>query len=217
MARVFFLLLILANGLFFAWSQGYLAVYGLVPQRSTEPQRLQQQIRPEAIRLLGAKELAELQEQARPRECWQAGPLDDAQVAALRPVLVQHLQAGDWQLDALQQQPDRWIVYMGRYPNEEALLKKRSELANMHLKMEPLRNPALEIGLSLGGFDSQEAAAAELARLSQRGIRTARVVQESEARQTWQLKLPAVDKALQSRLDEVKPALGGHSLKPCAS
>ena len=52
MLRLLVLLLLLANGAYFAWSKGLLAVYDLAPASQSEPQRLEQQIRPEAIRIL---------------------------------------------------------------------------------------------------------------------------------------------------------------------
>jgi hypothetical protein len=104
---------------------------------------------------------------------------------------------------------------MGKYPTAEALVKKRAELANMNLKLEALTNPALEIGISLGGFDTQIAANAELVRLNQRGIRTARVVLEHEAAQVSQLKLPAVTEPLKARLESLRPAMAGKAFRKC--
>lgn len=52
MLRLLVLLLVLANAGYFAWSQGLLTEYGYAPVEQTEPQRLNQQIRPEALRLL---------------------------------------------------------------------------------------------------------------------------------------------------------------------
>jgi len=51
MLRALFLALLLANGLYFAWTQGALAVFGLLPAAlgEREPQRVQQQVRPEAL------------------------------------------------------------------------------------------------------------------------------------------------------------------------
>lgn len=59
MLRVIFLLLILVNGLYFAWSQGLLSGLGWAPVQQSEPQRLGQQIRPEALRVLTAQELSQ--------------------------------------------------------------------------------------------------------------------------------------------------------------
>lgn len=219
MLRLLVLALVLANGAYFAWAQGLLRPYGLAPVQQTEPQRLTQQLRPEAVTLLSAAEIKRIEQQVQadlvPKECLRAGPFDDAQAAALRKALEGALPAGSWQLDNLNL-PARWIVYMGKYASPEALAKKRGELANLNLKAEGLNNPALEPGLSLGGFDTQSAATSELQRLSQRGIRTARVVQEREESRITQLKLPAVSESLKARLTDIKPALAGHPLKSCS-
>jgi hypothetical protein len=219
MLRLLVLALVLANGAYFAWAQGLLRPYGFAPVQQTEPQRLTQQLRPEAVTILSAAEIKRIEQQVQadlvPKECLRAGPFDDAQAAALRKALEGALPAGSWQLDNLNL-PARWIVYMGKYASPEALAKKRGELANLNLKVEGLNNPALEPGLSLGGFDTQAAATTELQRLSQRGIRTARVVQEREESRITQLKLPAVSESLKARLTDIKPALAGRPLKSCS-
>lgn len=219
MLRLLVLALVLANGAYFAWAQGLLRPYGFAPVQQTEPQRLTQQLRPEAVTLLSAAEIKRIEQQVQadlvPKECLRAGPFDDAQAATLRNALEGALPAGSWQLDKLNL-PARWIVYMGKYASPEAMAKKRGELANLNLKVEGLNNPALEPGLSLGGFDTQAAATSELQRLSQRGIRTARVVQEREESHITQLKLPAVSESLKARLTDIKPALAGRPLKSCS-
>jgi hypothetical protein len=218
MLRLLLLALILANAAYFAWSNGLLRTYGFAPAQQNEPQRLAQQIRPEAIRVLSESELkradTQAQSEAAPKECLQVGLFDDAQADALRPLLEKTLPEGAWQLDTVLQ-PARWIVYMGKYPNAEALAKKRAELSNLNLKIEGLNNPALEIGLSLGGFDSKAAANAELARLNLRGIRTAHVVQEREESHASLLRLPVVTEAQKGRLDDLKPALAGKTWHKC--
>ena len=112
-------------------------------------------------------------------------------------------------------EPARWIVYMGKYASAADLAKKRSELALLNLKFEPLINPALEWGLSLGGFETQAAAKAALDVLSRRGVRTAQVVQERAEVRGMLLRIPAADDSLRARLDELKPALAGKVLSPC--
>jgi len=47
--RLLVLLLVLLNAAYYAWSHDMLRAYGLGPLRQAEPQRLQQQIRPEAL------------------------------------------------------------------------------------------------------------------------------------------------------------------------
>ena len=132
----------------------------------------------------------------------------------LRRSLGSLLPAGAWLLDDAME-PGRWIVYMGKYANAAELEKKRLQLASLELKFVPLTNPALGLGLSLGGFETQAAAQAALEVFSRRGVRTARVVQEREEIRGTLLRLPAADDALRARLDELKPALAGKVLRPC--
>ncbi|MBT9507453.1 SPOR domain-containing protein [Rhodoferax sp.] len=218
MVRFIVLALVLMNGLYFAWSQGFLLAYDFGPVPQAEPQRLRQQIKPEALHVLTAQELRQAEAASRvvakPPECLQAGLLDATQSAAVRTVLEAALPVGSWLLDAVVE-PARWIVYMGKYPNADALAKKRAELANLNLRFEPLINPTLEWGLSLGGFDTQAAANAALEALNRRGVRTARVVQERAELRGMLLRVPAADEALKAQLEELKPLLSGKAFAPC--
>lgn len=218
MVRFIVLALVLMNGLYFAWSQGFLLAYDFGPVPQAEPQRLRQQIKPEALHVLTAQELRQAEAASRviakPAECLQAGLLDASQSAAVRTKLESALPVGSWLLDAVVE-PARWIVYMGKYPNADALAKKRAELANLNLRFEPLINPTLELGLSLGGFDTQAAANAALEALNRRGVRTARVVQERAELRGMLLRVPAADEALKSQLEELKPLLSGKAFAPC--
>ena len=218
MLRFLVLFLVLANGAYYAWSHGLLRGYGFAPASHAEPQRLAQQLRPEAIRLLKPDEArraeATPQVPVKPTECLQAGVFNDSQTSRLRSTLEAALPMGTWLLDGAVE-PARWIVYMGKYPNADALAKKRAELASLNLRFEPLNNPSLEIGLSLGGFETQAAATAALTGLSQRGVRTARVVQERAEFRGFLLKIPVVDEAVKARLDEIKPVLAGKTLRTC--
>ncbi len=219
MLRLFVLVLLLANGLFFAWSNGLLRAYGFAPVPVSEPQRMAQQIKPESIKLLNANELkrveAQVQAELAPKECLQAGPFDDVQAMALRKALESGLPSGSWQLES-GKEPARWIVYMGKYATAELLAKKRAELNGMGIPSETVSNPALEMGLSLGDFDTEAAAKAELQRLAPKGIRTAKVVLEREESSASRLKLPAVTDLLRAKLAEIKPALAGRPLKTCS-
>ncbi len=219
MLRILILALILANGAYFAWSQGMLRDYGFAPADPGEPLRMAQQVQPQALRVLSAADLQRIEDLARSelasRECLLAGPFDEAQANALRRGLETTLPAEAWRFeDTLV--PARWIIYMGKYPNADALAKKRTELSTMQLSMEALTNPALEIGLSLGSFSSEAAAAQELARLSARGVRTARVVLEQPEAGALQLRLPSLSRAQKERLNEIRPLLLGKPLAACA-
>ncbi|MDO8286800.1 MAG: SPOR domain-containing protein [Rhodoferax sp.] len=218
MLRLLVLILILANGLYFAWSEGMLRAYGFAPAQQREPQRLAQQVRPEAIRVLTPAEFkrveAQVQAELAPRECLVAGPFDDAQATSLRHVLESALAPGAWQIEAITV-PARWIVYMGKFANAEALAKKQGELAAMKLVPQALTNPDLEIGLSLGAFATQAEATAELNKLSLRGIRTAKVLLERQEGKQSQLKLPFVTAEIKAQLADFKPVLAGKPLHSC--
>lgn len=220
MLRLLVLLLVLLNGVYAAWSGGWLRGLGYGPAQQTEPQRLTQQIKPEAVRLLTAPEMRELEQAARssaskPPECLQAGLFDAAQSERLRVALAE---AG-WPANAWEMEsgvtPARWIVYMGKFPSPDILGKKRAELLALNLKPVPLTNPALQPGLSLGGYDSQEAAQAALQALVGRGVRSAKVVVERPEAQGQWLRLLAVDDANRPLLADLKPLLGNAVWRNC--
>lgn len=219
MLRLLVLVLLLVNGIYYGWSQGMLKPYGFAPEQQGEPQRLAQQVKPEGLKILSKQELGrvetQLQADLAPKECLQVGPLNDGQVSALRRVLEPNWPVNSWQMVPVSIAP-RWIVYMGKYANEEMLVKKRGELNAMKLTLEPLQNPTLEPGISLGGFATQADANGELAKLNLRGVRTAHVVQELQGGSATQLKLPAVTDALKARLGELRPSLGSLQLKACS-
>ncbi len=218
MLRLAVLVLVLANGLYFAWSQGLLQTFGVAPTQQSEPQRLGQQIRPEALRLLNADEARRVESAAAPAargpECLQAGLFDERQATAVRQTLEPLLPAGSWSLEAAVE-PARWIIYMGKYLTPDAVNKKKAELRQLGVSFEGLSSAALEPGLSLGGFTSQAAAQQQLDRLAQRGVRTARVVQEREEARGQVLRLPLVDDALRARLEEIRTVLNGKPLRSC--
>ena len=218
MLRPLVLLLLLANCLYFAWGNGFLLALGFGPAQQSEPQRLAQQIKPDTLQLLSPKEFRRIEEQAKadqsPKECLQAGPFSEAESARLRQALGELLPADAWSLQEMHVAA-RWIVYMGKYANAEALAKKRTEIAAMNLKTESLENPALEPGLSLGGFDAKADADAALARLSARGLHTARVVQERTESLAYRLTLPAVGAALKPKVGELRTALSDKPLHTC--
>ena len=242
MLRSLVRLLLLANGGYYAWSQGLLRSWGFAPQQQAEPQRLQQQIRPELLRVLpddtgkSAQRSTAAPSQASPRpaepaahaepvaaadadavaapqgECLQAGLFDAAQADALRRAAAA-LPAGSWRLENATL-PGRWMVYMGRFPDADQLAKKRSELRELGVSFDR-PNAALEPGLSLGRFSSEEAAQRGLTQLNAKGVRSARVVQERLDTPGFVLRLPQADAALRAQGIALRGALAGKDLRPC--
>jgi len=221
MLRLVVLALLLANAGYFAWTHGLLADYGIGPIAQAEPQRLAQQIRPEAMRILTATEARQLDSTiaaAAPQpaaECLQAGLFTPEQTTALRAGLESSLPIGSWSLES-GTEPGRWIVYMGKYNSDDALAKKRTELRGLGVSFEPLVNPALGPGLSLGHYGSQAEAERGLANAATRGVRTAKVVLERPEARGQLLKLPAVDAALKTKLEPLKAQFAGKPLQACS-
>ncbi|KQR62071.1 SPOR domain-containing protein [Acidovorax sp. Leaf160] len=274
MLRIAFIALLLANAGYYAWSGGWLRSWGLAPADPAEPHRIEQQIRPEVLRIQPAaatagsggpqapgsaagagggaggaahrpqgteaqSPVAALPAPGQPAavanpslgapalgpaaagaatptaSCLQAGPFDQRQADTLRVALAAAgLPADAWNLEGTPVS-SRWMVYMGRFADEEALARKRSELRARNV---PYDRPGagLEPGLSLGRYATEEAAERALAALGTQGVRTARVVQERTGSTTeYVLRLPAVTEGMAGRIDRMRPALGGKPLRPC--
>ena len=229
MLRLAVLILLLANAGYYAWSQGLLRAWGLAPATQSEPERLERQLNPEALKLLPAQsqppaetdepEPAEAAAAApsapptpSPRQCLQAGSFDERQAAALRQAAAT-LPSGSWTLDAVVV-PGRWMVYMGRFADAEAVDKKRAELRALGIAYDR-PGATLEPGLSLGRYSSEERAQVALRDLARQGVRTARVVVERAEAKAYTLRLPAVDAQLRTQLDALQGALAGKPLAAC--
>ena len=63
MIRFAIVLLLLANAGYYAFSQGMLRSLGWAPHNPSEPERLQQQVKPEELRILSPQELEQAQKQ----------------------------------------------------------------------------------------------------------------------------------------------------------
>jgi len=228
MLRLLVLALILANTGYYAYSHGLLAAYGIAPASQTEPQRIAQQIKPDALRILSPQQVTELETATPPAaqttansstlasatQCLQVGVFNDVQTALLRERLASVLPEGSWVIESALL-PARWLVYMGKYNSTDAVAKKKSELGVIGVSFEALDNSALEPGLSLGSFKTQPEAQAELERIAKKGVKTAKVIQERAELRGQRLKLPAVDSLLRSQLEAIKPQLAGKALLAC--
>lgn len=211
-------LLLLANLLFFAWSQGWLdEVAGVRAGGDREPDRLSRQVRPESLRVLTPQAVAAAASAAEGRlACLEAGPFDTSSIAAAEAALSATLPSGTWTRRSTEQ-ATRWIVYMGRYTSREAQLRKEQELTRFRVSFEPITNaPDLEPGLVLGRYADRDAAEAALAQLAQRGIQTARVLQFSQPVALHTLRVERADAELAQRVMALKLDALGKGFGPCA-
>lgn len=238
MLRLAVIALLLANAGYYAYTQGWLRSAGLVTPEQAEPQRLQQQIRPETLKVLRAQgatnnptpppapAVAPAADTAASTpaptaaapadagECLQAGIFDEKQATALRTAAAS-LPQGSWTLEPTPI-TGRWMIYMGRFDDQETLDKKRAELRARKVDFDRAGG-TLELGLSLGRFSTEEAAQRGLTTLNAQGVRTARVVLERQAAPGFVLKLPAVtDAQRQQWLATLRPAMAGKTLGSCS-
>lgn len=236
MLRFALLVLLLANAGYLAWSQGWMATLGWTPEVQSEPQRLRQQVRPDVLSVVPATAPAPVvaaapdapvtpatpAAPAAPLEeilpetttCLQSESMDAAQSQALqRSLQASELPSASWEMVSTST-TGRWMVYLGKFANEMALEKRRAELRSRKIAYDRAGG-ALELGLSLGRFSSEEAATRELSHLLNQGVRGARVVQERAAQTLYSLRLPQATAAQRQILQTLQPALQGKTLQPC--
>lgn len=237
MLRLLLVLLLLVNLGLAAWNLGWVGGPAVADR---EPQRLAQQVNPQAVTLLApqaaSQALAQAAEAQRvaaavrsasgpapagsapdaPR-CYEVGPLAVTEVAAAEKALREVTPALPRWNTVRQERGGSFMVYMGKYPDAAALAKKRDELRRLNVDAEDVKDlPQWQPGLSLGRFDDRAAADAALARTAQRGVKTARVLVLAPPLVVTQLRFEAVaDEALRQRLLQVQLPPGGLGFKPC--
>ncbi len=236
MLRALLVLLLLANAVTWGlglgpWA-GTLADWGLAPADLREPQRMAQQVKPESLRVLptpGSKAepalpapneemIAGNRDALQPRgpeSCWQAAGFLPDQAEQLKSALegVAAL-AGRWQWDE-NVLPERWIVYLGRFANSEALQRRKAELRQAKVEYRDVYVPALSLGLALGTYSTEEAAKTALLNAQRDGVKGAKVVQERQEYKTFTLKLPAITDEELALAQGLGEALAGKTLQKC--
>jgi hypothetical protein len=211
MLKALVVFLALANGVFFAWTQGWIdGPTGVRARGDREPERLAQQVQPELIQIVSAPPVARaasaavvapvlpasapasMPGAAAPLACLEAGPFTGAEVAPAEAVLRSALPDGSW-VSVKSSRPGLWMVYLGKFKDRDEQLKRQEELRAMRVEYDDLRSPPeLLPGLSLGRFEERANAVNAQEKFSQRGIRNARVI---EVRAPASLVLLRVDKA----------------------
>lgn len=217
MLRGLVIALLAANAVFFAWSHGHLAALGWPAGTPSEPQRLEQQIAPQAVVLPNAPTPVVVAERpaepAPPPEppapaapastdkpanntttCWKVDDLSAEQWAVWQSHIKDtELPDAAWSVSESAGN-GRWMLYMGRY-EESQLERKKGELKRLGLEFQELRGGPWAFGISLGSFDSEAAARAGLEALKPKGVRTARIQPERPDLKRYSLRLSAITPA----------------------
>ncbi|MBK7766058.1 MAG: SPOR domain-containing protein [Sulfuritalea sp.] len=197
--RLIFFLLVLANLLLFAWTQGYLGE----PDDSHEPQRLEQQLHPEKLRIVGpAPAVAPAPAVKRDDQaCRVIDGLSLAEAEVLRTAL--EAAGGEARVSPIAE-PPLHLVVINDLANKAAADNKAAELTRLGFEGHTV--VALQDGrheFVLGSFPSETAARAFLQNLASRGIKSARV----DTREQPALKARVETRAATSKLLQQLPKL----------
>ena len=212
--RTLFLLLLLANVVFFAYGR-----YGdvLFPGES---QLLQQQINPEAIKVFASAQLAKAAPAKRVPTVacleWGAFPGGDTERAER---MLAPLALGAKLAQRRVDETATWWVYMPPQGSRQAATVKTNELKRLGVEDYFIvqEDPKFRFAVSLGIFRTQDAANGRLEQLRAKGVRTAQVgVRDSQGQRIW-FQVRDVPEALAAKLNELKQGIPGSELKECAA
>ena len=228
MKTVFFLLLFANLGIL-AWTYFW-------DRTTTEAQLMEQQLNPEAIRLLGAGQLAALAaERAKPpppppppspppsppkvavAACLELGAFNPGDVARVQQVL-EPLALGPRLSQRRVGEIASYWVFMPPQGSRQAANRKSAELKKLGVEDFFIlqEDPKFRFAISLGVFKTEEAAQARLGELRKKGVRTARVGPRETPVQKVYFTVREVPEALASRLNELRQGFPGSELKECA-
>ena len=217
--RALFLVLVLANVGFFAWSR-----YWSPPDASADAAPLGRQIEPEKLKVVQPSDLPPAPANPRPAaaatgaamKCieWGSFTLTDAPRAekALEPLAL-----GPRLTQRRTEESAGWWVFIPPQGSRAGALKKAQELKALLVDdyfIVQDEGPA-RWALSLGVFRTEEAAQARLAALRSQGVRSAQVgARDTIVPKVW-LQVKGVDNALEARLREVAREIEGSELRAC--
>jgi hypothetical protein len=148
--------------------------------------------------------------------CVEAGPFTPDENRTALQQLGKVLPKGAWTTQAVSV-PGLWLVYMGPYPDAEALQRKLLELRRLkNLSFEEVRSPSdLALGVALGRFADERQANAALETMRLRGVRTARVVNARPSMELLVQRVPQASQADQAKLNAL-PLPAGKGFIACA-
>jgi len=209
--RIAFLLLVLANFLFFAYRY-YVTQYA-VPD--FDP--VTQQLRPERIRVISPDELARLAASRRGAVCLEIGPLATGDLARAEDA-VTALGAG-LKVARRVEEPSRWWVYIPPLPTRQAAADRVTELKKQGVEDSSLlsEDPIWRNGISLGVFRSEEAANNHAESLRKRGVRGLQVAAREGPGGRVYLQLRDAPEPVRLRFVDLRANFPGSDVRDCPS
>jgi hypothetical protein len=227
--RTLFLLIVLANVAFFAWTQ-FIAGGG----SGADPAPLSRQIEPEKMHVVSSEEAARLSAPKpaavaavsppaatpAPTKCLEWGSFAPADLARAQKAL-EPLALGERLAQRKTDELPAWWVFIppqAQVPDpRQAALRKAGELKKLGVQdyfIVQEEGPN-RWAVSLGVFRSEEAAQARLAALRDQGVRSARIgAREAPLPKVW-LQVKNVDPGLEAKLQEIAREVSGSELREC--
>lgn len=216
--RTLFLLLVLANVAFFAWSR-----YFSGSETAADSARLAPRSEPEKLKLVPPAEPVPppVSAKAAPIPVALAGCLEWGSFTladfpraekALEPLAL-----GGRLGQRRTEESAGWWVFIPPQGNRQGALKKAAELKALGVEdyFIVADEGDFRWALSLGVFRSEEAAQGRLASLREQGVRSAVVgPRETVVAKVW-LQIRGIDPALESRLKELARQIDGSELRSC--
>lgn len=213
--RALFLILVLANLAFYAWSR-----YG-GPADAPDQAPLSRQIEPEKLKVVSPTDLpppvsAAKKPSALTLACMEWGSFTVADAPRAEQALAP-LGLGARLTQRRAEEVAGWWVFVPPQGSRQGALRKANELKDLGIDDYFIMPDEGEHrwAVSLGVFRSEEAAQARLAALRAQGVRSARVgARETVVPRIW-LQVKGVDAPLQARLKEMAQQVEGTELKDC--
>ena len=228
--RALFLLLLLANVGFFAWSR-----YVSPPDAAADPLPLTRQIEPEKMKVVTSSEIPAPAPAAAPT------PAPRTPTATAAPAAAVALKCMEWGSFTLADAPRAekaleplalgprlehrrteetagWWVFIPPQSSRAAAVRKAAELKSLSIDEYFIVQEAgpYRWAVSLGVFRNEDAAQARLAALRAQGVRSAQAApREMVVPKVW-LQVKNVDAPLQARLKDAARAIEGSELRECA-
>lgn len=162
---------------------------------------------------------AEAAKKAESTQCVQVFGMTDVQYSVLQTAVASALPNSGWVLKH-STQPARWLVYSGKLSSPDIMATKKAELRELKVEYREVTTPALQPGLAMGTYSSEERAQNALKNVTRAGVKGARVVQERPETPLTTMQWPKANEALKAQVQALVKRLGdegleGKQLQPC--
>ncbi len=233
--RILFLLVVLANAVFFAVHQGY---FGKLIADGREPERIGNQQQPERIKPISQRQFDALSMSPLPadvqmvgssrvspdvlgaslqgKECIEFGGFANQDLKRFE-ALLPPLQLGERLTQRSAEEQTNWAVFIPPFKTRAEAEKKAEELHRLGLTdfFIILDESNFRFAISFGIFKTEESARSHLATLSKKGVRTAQTGNRSVTlSKTW-FQFHKMDTALLDKLVAIRPDYPNQELLEC--